>query len=315
VKKAWYIGVISSSFLLSACATLLNPNTKEVDVYTTKPSKIIFGNDTIHTQNNKAYLVVERSNQSVTFRVLNIDSPDDSVKTITLKPRNSIAFYANIPYTYGLGLIADWRNPKRYTYASRVFLNSDDKSSHLYRYDQRKRKNALYLHLSLPHANLFYFKPQGYGEQFSTGFLGIAVGLDYYHQENQYINATLNTVIDFLAPIPVPIENFDGREIMNSTFLTASNNHLVKHFTFGYGLSFARNSWGYYPGVWENEEENIVRKHYAAGLVFTTYIKTGPHFNIGILYRPTFIRFNTPDPLAYEHYFGLDLAWKIRLIN
>ena len=302
------IVLIGIGLLLGSCATMLNPNTKEVNIYTTKPSKIVFNKDTISTVNNTAYILPERAKKPVTFQVIN----DDSVRTITLRAKNSLAFYANI-YNYGIGFISDWKNPKRYTYSTRVFLDSDENKDSYYRYNQLKKKNALYLHLSIPYGNLMYFKPEGYGQQFSGGFYGLSAGLDYYHHEKQYFSITVSAVTDYAFPLPVPVDEEGATESMSSFYTSFSNNHLIRHFTFGYGLSVARNSWGIYPAYSSYDEAFIIRNT-AGGLIFSVYAKPGPRFNIGVIYRPTFYQFDTRQ-FEYEHLISLDLAWKIRLTH
>lgn len=303
-------GVLVSCVLLSGCAGILNSHTREINIHTTKPSKIVFEEDTIATVNNKAYIVVKRQKQPVTFSVIR----NDTVKTISLRSRNSINFYANI-YTYGIGFIADWDNPKRYSYRKHVFVNSNESSNRIYRYDQHSRKNKLYLHLSLPYINALYFKPKGQGNQFSVGCFGLAVGLDYYYQKKQFLSVTIDFAANLPTPLPVPISDL-SRDDMQTSFTSISHNHAVSRFTFGYGLTVVQNSWGYNPG-WQDtsfpQRKQQREQHTAAGLIFTSYIKTGRSFNIGIIYRPTFFRFNTPDPFEYEHYLGIDFAWKIRL--
>lgn len=187
------LAVIVLCLLLSGCAGILNSHTREINIHTTKPSQIVFEGDTTFTVNNKAYIVVKRQKQPVAFSVIR----NDTVKTISLRSRNSINFYANI-YTWGIGFLADWHNPKRYSYRSHVFINSGESSNRTYRYDQRSRKNKLYLHLSLPHVSAFYFKPKGQGNQFSVGCFGLAIGLDYYYREKQFLSVTT----DLAANLP-----------------------------------------------------------------------------------------------------------------
>lgn len=302
------VALAGIGLLLGSCATMLNPHTKEVNIYTTKPSKIVFKKDTIYTADNRAYILPERGKKPVAFQVIK----NDSVRTITLRAKNSLAFYANI-YNYGIGLIADWKNPKRYTYSTRVFLDSDENKDSYYRYNQLKKKSAFYLHLSIPYGNLMYFKPEDYGQQFSGGFFGLSVGLDYYHKEKQYFSITASAATDYPVPFPAPVDDEGTSESMSTFYVSFSNNHLIKHFTFGYGLSVARNSWGIYP-PYSSSDEALVIRNSAGGFIFSMYAKPGPRLNIGIIYRPTFYQFDTRQ-VEYEHLFSLDLAWKIRLTH
>ena len=200
------------AILMSSCATILNQPYKNVKVYTTEPSSIIYRYDTIKTVKNKANLWVERKKDTLSF----VTMTDSITKSIEIKSRNSFMYWVNI-YNYGIGMLVDMNNPKRYSYPSRIHINSADTISKYYRYSQASfDKGGLYLHLSLPHINSFCFKPEKEGYKSNTGFWGISAGLDYYHSTNQFISLMLSGVMDIWLPVPASIHYYGENEFMNS---------------------------------------------------------------------------------------------------
>jgi hypothetical protein len=82
----------------------------------------------------------------------------------------------------------------------------------------------------------------------NAGFWGIAVGVDYYHQNTQYLSIVSGAAINFFLPILVGVDYDYGeeiveREICSSIFMGLTNNHRYKSFSFGYGLSYSHNIW------------------------------------------------------------------------
>ena len=311
MKQTLFVLIVS--ILLSSCATIVNQPYKNVKVYTTEPSKIIYGQDTIKTINNKANLMVERKKE-----LLSIATMTDSItKTIEIKPRNSFMYWCNITHTFGIGLLVDKNKPKRYSYPKRIYINSADTISNYYRYSQSKNKGELHLHLSLPHINSFSLKPQNEARKINTGFWGFSIGFDYYHSNNQFVNLGTSGVMDFFLPVPGAVDLSGENELMSSWYISLSNNHKIQRFTIGYGLSYGRNTWTLSYSDWGDPlpptRDPVTRSHNAFGLIFPTYFRFGEYFYIGIVYRPTFYRPNIADKFAYEHLISIDFAWKIRL--
>lgn len=227
--------------MLTSCATLVNQSTKIVTIHTTEPSKIIYKQDTVETENNKTHLKVERKKE-----VLSIVAKTDSIsKTILLEPKNSFMFWFNIPSNYALGMLIDMKNPKRYSYPGKIYLNSEDSINRYCKYGKIDNKGELYLHLSLPHVNSFYLKPMNEGQKINTGFWGLSFGLDYYYSKNQFINLGVSGVMDFFMPLPAAVDIAGEHESMESIYIYLSNNHKIQRFSMGYGLSFARNTWNF----------------------------------------------------------------------
>lgn len=294
-----------------SCATILNPSHKAMTIYTPGPSKIIIKKDTLHTEANEVHFSVQRSKEPLNMRVI----ADSSDQALSILAKSSFAYYLNILYNYGLGMLVDQNNPKRYTYPRRIFVDSTvDGGFKTYLTTQRGDFN---FQISFPYINSFITQPFGENRKDRTGFWGLGAGIDYYHQDRQYLSLNARTVSDFFFPIPAPVTYEGGQEFMSSNYLSLSNHHRINHFDWGYGLSWIENRWGrdvyeeiFDPGI------QIIRqrkRHQVLGLEFSGYYFTGPSFHMGLIYRPSFVRLYTDPIFKYEHLISVDLAWKIRL--
>jgi len=311
MRKTLYI--LTVSILMTSCATFMNQPHKNLTIYTTEPGKIIYNGDTIKTTDNKAYIRVERNKEPFSF----IATTDSLAKTVQVKSKNSFMFWSNIFCNYGIGMLVDRKNPERYSYPRSIYLNSADTTSRHFSYGPANNKGELYLHLSLPHINSFRLIPENEGTKLNTGFWGLTIGLDYYYSKNQFISSGISGVSDFFVPFPAAVDISGEYESMSSGYVSLSNNHKLKRFTFGYGLSYARNTWDFrYYDRFDPPpptRDPVKKRSNAFGSIYTAYFQTGDYFNIGVVYRPTFYRPKMTDKFEYEHLISVDFAWKIRL--
>ena len=179
------------------------------------------------------------------------------------------------------------------------------------------------LRLTIPYINHFRLKPDGEKDISKVGFLGAAIGFDYYHRNNQYLSVLAGGVLDFFLPFPVHIDYDYGEEIVekefcSSAFVSLTNNHRFKFFSTGYGLSYSHNYWvlTYNTGYSFEPDNSYVAQRYTdntLGLMFTGYWLTKKSFSLGVIYRPSLIRLNVSPTFKYEHLISIDLAWRIRL--
>jgi hypothetical protein len=182
------------------------------------------------------------------------------------------------------------------------------------------KKGVLLLHLSLPYVNFFVLEPENENTKLNAGFLGAMVGFDYYHTQNQFLNVGLSGITDFEAPAPAPIMITSGiYEFMSSGSVTLSNNHRTSKFTYGYGLSFSRNTW-----VLQNHSvqdttirlrQSVTKSHNTIGFVFPVYYRLGNYFHVGLIFKPTFWRPDITPTFGYEYVISIDFAWKIKLFT
>jgi len=311
IRKTFTLLLIS--LLLASCASLTNQEWTKSTIYTTKPTKIVFRNDTLRTIRNRVKLTFKRKNVPVEI----IAVTDSLHKKVTINAIHSFEYWANIPCNVGIGMLVDNLNLKRYAYPKRVYINSSDTINRFFSYEQGNNKGQLLLHLSLPHINSFQLTPENEGTKSNTGFWGVSLGFDYFHSKNQYLNLSASGVTDFFVPIPAAVDIRGEHESMRSVYLSLSNNYKIKRFSVGYGLSYATNAWILSDYGGEDEtvtlKEPIRKTNKAFGLILTSYFQTTPNFYIGVIYRPTFIRPDITPTFKYEHLISIDFAWKIRL--
>ena len=117
MKKIKSLFILLLLILLSSCATIVNHPLTDIRIHTTKPSKIIYKNDTIRTVSNKAVLWVERKNETLSI----VAMTDSITKTVEIKPKNSFMYWSNIWTNYGIGMLVDMDNPKRYSYPTNIY--------------------------------------------------------------------------------------------------------------------------------------------------------------------------------------------------
>lgn len=311
-KSAFVVIVI---LVFSSCATVLNHTTKTIYITTTTPANVVVNKDTLKTFEDKVPIWVKRQPKDLRITVFN----DRVTKEVSIKPRNSFAFWLNAYPTPLLwtGFLIDRKNPKRYTYPTRMYFDLNDTTNTYLSYDPRSKKGEIDLRISLPHINNFLLKPKNESNyKLNTGFWGLTVGLDYYHSSKQFINFSATGVMDFFLPIPAAVDMAGYYEIMNSTYICVSNNHKIKNFTVGYGLSYAKNTWNLNYSDWGEEPltvEPVSKSNNAIGFIFPAYYMPTEHFFIGAVYRPTLFRLSTENPFKYEHLISIDFGWKLKL--
>ncbi len=302
-----YIILIS----LSSCATILNKSTQNITVHTKGTQKVIIGKDTLVPQKNKIRLTVNRSKNP-----LNITLLKDSVFQKTeIQSGNSFAYYSNIYFNSGIGMLVERKNPKRFGYPSAISLNTDE-IPEIYSLHQLPKKGSTNLNLVVPYINNFSLQPKGEGNKSSTGFMGIGIGMDYYYNNNQFLNISTGAAMDFPLPFFAPIDHVGNYEVMGSMYVNVTNNHHFNRFTVGYGIGFSRNFWNLNEGIFDNDKpmrDAVHKNNSALGLVFSSHYRIGQKFNIGLTYRPSPISLTDNQTFLYEHMLSLELVWKFRI--
>lgn len=284
-------------------------------IKTTTPANVIVDNDTLANYHDRTIITVKRRPENLKIAVFN----DSISKNIIIKSKNSFAYWLNAyPASFWTGFLIDKKNPKRYTYPSRIYVDMTDTTSGYVNYDPRSKKGQFYFHFSIPHINSFLLKPDNENDyKFSTGFWGITAGLDYYHSPSQFINLSASGVTSFFVPVPAAVDISGEYELLSSRYLSLSNNYKIKRFSIGYGLSYSRNTWDFrYYDRFDPpppSREPVKKSNNSFGFIFPTYFQLGENFNIGIIYRPTFLRPKSEKVFKYEHLISIDFAWKIRL--
>ncbi|WP_421750263.1 hypothetical protein [Croceimicrobium sp.] len=311
MKKA--LSLVTALLLLTSCATIFNESHTNITFYSTEAIQIVCKQDTLNTIDNKAILQVERKNEPLQLTV----STDSLSKTIEIEAKHSYRYWSNLIANGGIGMLVDKNTPKRYTYPHRIYINVTDTLISYSNYIQGKSKGELDLTLSLPHLNSFHLKPENEGAKTNTGFWGLNLGLDYYHSQRQFFTIGISWVSDFFVPLPAAVDLSGEYELMSSSYASFSNNHKLGRFSLGYGLAYTKNIWDFkYFDRFDPPpptREAVKKSSIALGFIFPAYFQLGKHFNLGLIYRPTFYRPEMTDKFQYEHLISLDFAWKIRL--
>jgi hypothetical protein len=304
--------VLLTLLLFSSCATILNSATERIDIITTEPARVVALRDTFQQVNLRAKLEVPRSMQPLQVEVIT----GNTSKTYLIESGNSFAYWLNLYFNYGLGMLIDQNNPRRYTYPQRVYIDPKQSGELYQAINPAGQLHGWHVRVHVPYINSFSLQPPGEPDRKSLlGFWGLGAGLDYYHQTDQFAELSLSAESGFFFPFPVPVEVSGEYEVAGSWHLSLSNLHKLGRFSLGYGLSYSRNSWRFQfsdrvnPLPPSRSEAAIVSS--AMGLNFPVYFYTGNHFYFSFLYRPSFLRFSNFRPNAYEHLVSIGFGWDI----
>lgn len=290
---------------LSSCATIFNKPDTIINVHTKSPAVITTNNDTLQTTDNVASFMVPRKKEP-----LKITSITDSItKSYSVKSIYSHAYLSNFFLYYGIpGFIIDQFSTKRFGYPEHILINPADSTLKYKKLVNYNHKGEFYLNMSIPEFNFLNQYTRYTGNVKNAGCMGISGGFDYYHKPLQFVNVTGAIALTFEAPFPLPLEYFGPHDYARTSYISISNNHRFYFISYGYGLSFSENTWKYFG--WNYD---VTKKNYAIGFVFPAYIKLGPIFNLGFIYRPSFYRPYSPQPFKYEHLMSVDFAWKFKI--
>ena len=122
--------LLTSTILLSSCASLFNPEDCRTDFRSSVPRIVLIDSTTIQVQPGKATPVAFVRGNQTKEAVLISDTHTD---TIEVRPRWSEAYYFNFA-TCGIGFLFDGKTPKKWKYPSTLRLTD--------RYIDRHRKGT-----------------------------------------------------------------------------------------------------------------------------------------------------------------------------
>lgn len=300
-----------SLFLFSSCATLLNRKYTSVRIVTEEPGKVKVNGLSLQTRPGGIDLPVERSKNPLV-----IDYQVDSVqKTFTVDRINSLAWYANIFTNYGLGMLIDKDNPRRYGYPRHVFISAQPEDIIPRRFNPFVPEGSLYWQFSIPYVNNFYLQPLNEGIQNSTGFWGIATSLEYFHSRDRSIALSTGVAIDFFMPIIAAVDYGGEWESAASAYYSLVFKQYHKRFNSGIGIHASRQHWQFNYNSFGDPapptRPTASRTHWTTGPVFLLGWQLGKHTWTALSYKPGFFRSGLPN--AYEHVISLDFGTSIKL--
>jgi hypothetical protein len=294
--------------LLASCATVLNQPLQKLTVIADKNIKVISVDKAAMTDSSTGYnygtvkYYVKRSSQPLLIK-LQIDS---SIKTVALKAQKSFAYWYNILSNYGIGMLVDKNNLKRYAYPRYNYFTIKDSSIKIHRFAQQK-KGTLNVSFSLPVVTGFSLNDSN-GKYNSAGIFGIEAGLEYFHKQDQYFSLNIGAATDVFGE-HIGTGYFES----GHTFFTSlRSNHIAGRFELGYGISLSKFKWqkNYSDSVTSTTQ---FKGSVAAGLSFAAQYKIGQYFRCGVLYQPGIFNTTYKPVLDYQHYLSLNLIWKLRV--
>ncbi|UKM65391.1 hypothetical protein GSB9_01957 [Flavobacteriaceae bacterium GSB9] len=179
-------------------------------------------------------------------------------------------------------------------------------------------KNDFRIDLKLPHINHLSLNPDKEFRDNKFGFNGYGIGFEYNYSEKRFVEANISFVLTFELPFPVPVDTEYNRALY-SYCLSATDNFIKSHFSFGYGINYAVNHRNeIYEDLGANETPLPKNTYYTnrnLGLTLNTYYNIGKTLNFGIIYRPSLINLDDGFDPIYEHLISLELNWRIKLFN
>src|SRR6187551_3806318 len=92
--------ILPISLLLTSCARFYNDWNTKVNIITDRPAKLLVNKDTVRMVDNEARLKLPRGNDPVSIVTIS----DSITRSLTLHPKNSVAWWSNILFNYGIGL-------------------------------------------------------------------------------------------------------------------------------------------------------------------------------------------------------------------
>jgi hypothetical protein len=323
-----HLVLVFAVLFLSSCATLFSKREHYIEVTSNSSSASVNINDVNHKL--PAKILVKRSKQ----RLKVFFSNDSLQKELLLKPRlNSKFLFGNLcfypPFSYAI----DFTNDKRFGYKKNVFIKVKDttvkisaipletKIVSLFNSSFKDDSKKLKFHFSMPWLNGFSFKTFNNRRIYSFGFIGVAGGFDYFYTKDRFVSFRADAIADYFAPIFIPLAHDDGDIRTSAVNFSLLNSKKLNKFIYGYGLNYAQNYWSYNSGYYYNEGINTIYNErirfvsHNIGLNLNSCFQITDNFYIGVVYRPSFVTFDSGPKFIYEHALSLDLSWKINLLS
>jgi hypothetical protein len=308
----------------ASCATVFNSPVKTIAVHTTEATRVTIDDRLTETVEGDDWLYVERGPRTLAVHVENTQADT----TLYLAPRNSAAYYWNLYFNYGIGMLVERRAPKRYTYPSRLYVDSDGSVSTRkadgYDFVRRRRPQFFALRFSLPVINYRRFKPGGHPYRNTFNNWGATVGMEYGYTADHSVVVTLGGLAgSFFSTGPVASGTgyfYDTFETASSLYTTLTHQTRVhKYFLVGAGLSYGVHRWSQTVDSYLSRpdggrdasvfSQKFSERHTSLGLAFNGYYTAGKNFQVGLVYRPSYYRFGAAAPWVYEQTLSLDLLW------
>jgi len=190
-----------------------------------------------------------------------------------------------------------------------------------------KKGNYIFSY-GIPYANFFstFSNRANVQRRNVAGFFGISGAFDWQYSSKHSLTLESNTIIDFFLPIIGAVDYIDNggtRQHTSMVNFSLYDNFHLSRFSFGYGLNLSHLHWNYrvYPYRDDPEKEfyapfgleSFSERYWSGGAVVNTFWKFSPCGRLGVVYRPSFYRFNYANSWKYEHSISIEAKWNILL--
>jgi hypothetical protein len=289
---------------LSSCATILNKPVQKIFISTHQNARVqsvgkavVIDSSLFFQPITKAYYV-PRSNEPLVI-TLEVDS---TTKQVSLRPTRSFAYWYNILSNYGIGMLVDKNNMKRYAYPIRNYFSVKDTTITISRFAPVE-KGSMNLTISLPFMTQFTIKTTD-RTYISAGIFGAEAGWEYYYKRDHYLSLHAGAATDAFGEYIGP-GYFD---MGNTLFTSVRNNTIIGSFDFGYGIHLSQLKWiRHYRDTTKTDQ---AVKNKGLGVSVSTQYRIGNYFRIGAIYQPMLLAVNSRPFANYQHYLSINLIWK-----
>ncbi|HAH58102.1 MAG: hypothetical protein KUL83_10595 [Lentimicrobium sp.] len=311
MKFAYFLMVMAIVLVLGSCATVINQPFTNVCINTAKPVIVQTENAKFNIEPPMGMIYLERKHQTAKLNI----SDDSTTVNYLLEPKNSWAWYANIFTSYGLGMLIDLDNPRRWGYSRNLYLAADLQPIPILKSAPDRKPGRLYLNLEFPYANHFSLRPAGETRQQTFGFMGVFAGAGFMTSATTFIEGGVGAAMDFMLPFPAAVDYWGPYTASTTSWAHLLAGRQYKRFTLGMGAHFTGNHWGYHSGSggYEIEDQQFDKNFYYNGLgpIFKTTFTPRRNFYLSLLYKPVIFRFKAPG--SYEHFISFGIGWQIKL--
>lgn len=304
-----YKYLLFACVLFSSCATILHSPVQRVVIITDKRVQVLavekatFIDSSLASNDfGRAYYVIRNS------RPLRIDLAIDTLtkKSLYLKPKNSLAFWYNIFFNYGIGMLVDMNNPKRYRYRRNNYISATGTITQLPQLIP-DNKGAIDFTTSFQLANIFHINLRDSVVN-EAGAFGLEIGINYFHKPKQYLSANIGA--GFNGTIG---ESFGPRYIVSAStiYTNVLNNYVFGRFDLGYGINISQLRWARKTiGDTINLDRRISNTVF--GFSGAANYRLGRGIKFGVLYHPALfnVNFKTQN---YQQYISFRLIGKFTL--
>jgi outer membrane protein assembly factor BamA len=147
----------------------------------------------------------------------------------------------------------------------------------------------------------------------NTSFLGLTIGIGYYHNDKNFINLIFGATISNENPIPVGIDYVELHEQYNTLFIGLSTNHRISLFlknklSYSLGLNYIDYKVLNYRDAYDTSYYTINKS--TLGLSIGLEYQIIRYFSVGMKLKSSLYNFSS-NTFEYNHIAYLDFIFRL----